>query len=452
MDTPICKILPIKSFYKEIRGQEVSQAFAEEAKKITPRMVLSHTTGIPITGTPRFDFEPGTQFAYGNTALQYLQEAIAPKNGKSLDVLAEEEVFKPLKMNESSFLPPAKEGVKPEANAANSLHTTPSDFARLAQAWMAEKDCALVKMSVDPTSENQKGSPSSRYILTDTGFFYYNKRRDDIEEIKLDKAGAALADLHNRFAEATEDRPIDSLSTNQLKQITTITGHTNPLQEAFRPAISMTKDQMAQDRNVSAEDKEHLAWGLGLGLQLDDTGEVTTAFHSGDMNQWRGWFAMDLKEKSAVVYFANGNAEKNGSGHGYGHVLADVIIAPRIELQHGLDCFFKKWGMARNVEDGWKDREEAEVALIHEYVGSREKTKVEDIPLEHGASEAPQIALETTHANPLPLEVARDIRQRFSSTLQDARLGEAASAKAVEGAEVSEDYRSPSPFKNTPNP
>ena len=86
---------------------------------------------------------------------------------------------------------------------------------------------------------------------------------------------------------------------------------------------------------VAEEDRQHLAWGLGLGLQLDDTGEVTTAFHSGDMNQWRGWVAMDVKAKSAVVYFANGDDAKNGSGQGYGHVLADLIVSPEVELTHG---------------------------------------------------------------------------------------------------------------------
>ena len=67
----------------EFYGKEISSEFSVEAKKITPRMVLSHTTGIPINGAPRVNFEPGTQYAYGNTALYYLQKAIEIKTGQS---------------------------------------------------------------------------------------------------------------------------------------------------------------------------------------------------------------------------------------------------------------------------------------------------------------------------------------------------------------------------------
>lgn len=105
LDTSIHEILPIETFYKDFLGQVVSLEFAAEAKKITSRMVLSHTTGIPITGAPRFDFEPGTQYAYGNTALYYLQKAIEKQMGRSLESLAQAEVFTPLGMVHSSFYP-----------------------------------------------------------------------------------------------------------------------------------------------------------------------------------------------------------------------------------------------------------------------------------------------------------------------------------------------------------
>lgn len=375
LDTPISEILPIDDFYRDVLGTEVGREFSEQAKKITARMVLSHTTGIPINGAPRVDFEPGTQYAYGNAALYYLQKAIEKQTGQSLETLAQAEVFSPLGMTHSSFLPPAKEGSTPQAIAANSLHTTASDYARFAAAWMEEKDCSLVKMSVAPTPENQKDSASSRYILTETGFFYYNKSKGTVQTIELDEAGSKLADLHSQFSDVTEDKPIERLSDKALSEITAVTGHTNPLQEAFRPAIPLTKDQWAIDMGVAEEDRQHLAWGLGLGLQLDDTGEVTTAFHSGDMNQWRGWVAMDVKEKSAVVYFANGSDAKNGSGHGYGHVLADAIVAPEVELTHGLDWFFQKFGVSRDVEPGWKAKEETDTAHIGAYVRSCFQTR-----------------------------------------------------------------------------
>ncbi|MDR3503668.1 MAG: serine hydrolase [Legionella sp.] len=431
LDSPISKILPIDEFY----GKEISSESSLEAKKITPRMVLSHTTGIPINGAPRVDFEPGTQYAYGNTALYYLQKAIEKQTGKLLKTLAEDEIFIPLGMGLSSFLPPAKSGLIP--HAANSLHTTASDYARFAAAWMQEKDCSLVKMSDVPTAENQKDSASSCYILTETGFYYNNKSKGIVQEIDLDEAGFKLAELHDSFSHVTDARPIERLSDKALSQITTITGHTNPLQEAFRPAISLTEDQWAIDMGVAEEDRQHLAWGLGLGLQLDDTGEVTTAFHSGDMNQWRGWVAMDVKEKSAVIYFANGDDAKNGSGHGYGHVLADVIVSPEVKLTHGLNWFFQKFGVSRDVQPGWKAKEERDTALIDTYVES--------------CLVSPPKPLKETR-EPASLEAAREKMQQYRSTLEDTKRREPGATIAVEGDVVVDNHKSPSPFQITPKP
>lgn len=443
LDTPISALLPtdeakLKTFYENVFNpgnnldRAVSNAFIEKAKQMTPRMVLSHTTGIPINGAPRVDFEPGSQYAYGNTALYYLQKAIENKTRKSLETLAQAEVFGPLGMTHTSFLPPDKEGSTPQAN---SLHTTASDYALFVAAWMQEKDCGLEKMSITPTHENQKDSESSRYILTETGFFYYNKSKGTVQTIELDEAGSKLAASHSQFSHVTEGSPVEKLSDKELSQITTITDHTNPLQEAFRPAISLTEDQWAIDMGVSEEDRQHLAWGLGLALQLDNTGEVTTAFHSGDMNQWSGWVAMDMKEKSAVIYFSNGDDAKNGSGHGY--VLADVIVAPEVELTHGLDWFFQKFGVSKDVENGWKPKEEAETARIDTYVRS--------------CLASPPKPLKETRAF-AALEGARERMQHYRSATGDARLSESGSSATLERDKIVEGHKAPSPFQITPKP
>lgn len=237
LDTPISEILAtdeaeLKTFYEKVFNpgnnpdRAVNDAFIKKAKQMTPRMVLSHTTGIPIHGAPRVDFDPGTQYAYGNTALYYLQKAIENKTRKSLETLAQAEVFKPLGMTHTSFLPPTKDGSTPQPIAANSLHTTASDYARFAAAWMQEKDCGLSKIFITPTPENQKDSESSRYILTETGFFYYNKSKSTVQTIELDDTGSKLAALHSQFSHVTEGRPVERLSDKELSQITTITGHT----------------------------------------------------------------------------------------------------------------------------------------------------------------------------------------------------------------------------------
>ncbi len=75
---------------------------------ITARMVLNHTTGLPnLDGTKskvKFLFDPGTNFKYSGHAYLYLQRVIEKITGKHLNELANEFVFQPLKMVDSSYV------------------------------------------------------------------------------------------------------------------------------------------------------------------------------------------------------------------------------------------------------------------------------------------------------------------------------------------------------------
>lgn len=464
LDTPISEILPIQDFYKNDLGKEVSKDFIEEANKITPRMVLSHSSGIPINGAPRLEFPPGTAYSYGNTALYYLQKAIEKDQNMSLEKLAKAEIFQPLNMTHSSFVAPGS--TEDKSHAANTLHTTPSDYALLTSAWM--QVCGLIKMSENPTNENQKDSITSRYILTETGFFYYNKLDNTLHQIKLDQS--KLEELQDRFAEVTEDKPINSLSDEQLAEVTSVTEHTHKnetLHEAFKPQISLMTDQWAKDLKVSDKDRQHLAWGLGFGLQLDEQGKVTTAFHSGDMNQWRGWVAMDMETKSSVVLLANGNEELNKSPHGYGHVLAELIVGPEVKLEHAFNWFFQKFGLAKNVEPGWKEGEEERTAVIGKYVESRlsalnssaelkktlvmEPTRKDNLSDLGNESEDRAMTLEHKHSTETNkvAPTGQEITQRFKSrVLEEIRPVDPVATESQQGKE----HSSPSPFQTTLKP
>ncbi len=83
-------------------------------------------------------------------------------------------------------------------------------------------------------------------------------------------------------------------------------------------------------------------------LQGDENGEVTHAFHSGDMNQWRSFAVINIKEKTDIVFFAN---SKNGL------ILADQILSSVGNFKYGLNSIFQKFGFARNLEPGWQDKE-----------------------------------------------------------------------------------------------
>lgn len=76
-------------------------------EKITARMVLRHTTGLPNWGDDKFAkliFTPDSIFSYSGEGFQYLQRVVEKLTNKSLNEIAQQEVFTPLHMNSSSYM------------------------------------------------------------------------------------------------------------------------------------------------------------------------------------------------------------------------------------------------------------------------------------------------------------------------------------------------------------
>lgn len=143
LDTPLWTILE----YPRL-------AHDERARSITPRMVLSHTTGLPNWGGDPLELNagPGEAWGYSGEGFVYLQRAMETLSGRSLQEMAAAEVFEPLGMDASSYvwrdsydalkatghddLGRPGDGIrKPgDANAASSLHTTAKDYAHFLAA------------------------------------------------------------------------------------------------------------------------------------------------------------------------------------------------------------------------------------------------------------------------------------------------------------------------------
>lgn len=126
-------------------------------KKITPRMVLSHTSGFPnwrnggrqAGGPISVHFEPGSDFRYSGEGFYFLQQVVEKLTSVTTEEFMQSRLLRPLGMHSSSYIwQPAydtlaaaghnREGDIPErerriyktANAAFTLYTTPSDYAR----------------------------------------------------------------------------------------------------------------------------------------------------------------------------------------------------------------------------------------------------------------------------------------------------------------------------------
>jgi len=138
-------------------------------KKITARMCLNHTTGLPnvrwinvstgeqdTVGTMRIYFEPGTRYAYSGEGMKLLQLVIEEITGTTVEVLAQNKIFKPFGMTRTGYiwydhfddnfatghltdnqLNPKKKRKTPVASG--SLVTAISDYSRFIEQVMQQK-------------------------------------------------------------------------------------------------------------------------------------------------------------------------------------------------------------------------------------------------------------------------------------------------------------------------
>jgi CubicO group peptidase (beta-lactamase class C family) len=140
LDRPLAEILPFDKL-----------ANNPQSKRITARMILSHSAGIPHTCTDGSGLvaTPAKEFHYSPAGYDYLQKVIEKATGLTLNEFVTREVFKPLGMTRSAYYfredfvgnsvyghspkGPAKHisfMSEQQQSAAASLLTTASDYAQ----------------------------------------------------------------------------------------------------------------------------------------------------------------------------------------------------------------------------------------------------------------------------------------------------------------------------------
>ena len=154
LDVPLYRYLP----YTDI-------AYDDRYKKITARMVLTHTTGFPNwrssdpEGKLKLQFNPGSAFNYSGEGYQYLAKVMAhllQTDDDGLEHYFQQKIANPLNMQHTQYIPdantlsrkamPYKKGQRislgkksNEFGAAYSIHTEALDYARWLQALMDKK-------------------------------------------------------------------------------------------------------------------------------------------------------------------------------------------------------------------------------------------------------------------------------------------------------------------------
>ena len=155
-------------------------------KKLTTRLILSHQTGFPNwrwmneSNKLNFQFEPGTKYQYSGEGMEYLRKALEKKFNKSLQQLANELIFQPIKMTDTKYIwdknvdtkrlaigynknGNAYETIKNKTpNAADDLLTTIEDYGNFLVSVM--NGDGLTKKVFEEMTSNQVASTKGKHF------------------------------------------------------------------------------------------------------------------------------------------------------------------------------------------------------------------------------------------------------------------------------------------------
>ncbi len=169
-------------------------------KKLTTRIILSHQSGFPNwrwmndTKKLNFQFDPGTKYQYSGEGMEYLRKGLEKKFNKSLQQLASDLIFRPLKMSDTRYVwddhidtlrlaigydknGKAYDTVKNKTpNAADDLLTTIEDYGKFLVSVM--NGDGLQENVFEEMTKNQVASSKGKHF--GLGFEIYDLGKGDI--------------------------------------------------------------------------------------------------------------------------------------------------------------------------------------------------------------------------------------------------------------------------------
>jgi CubicO group peptidase (beta-lactamase class C family) len=250
----------------------VAEANTPRMKRVTPRHVLSHTTGLPNwrqqPGLLDPAVDPGTEFRYSGEAYFYLQRVVEALSGKPFTRLMREQVLDPFDMKQSSFV------------------WLPEFESRMAAGYDGQENRLDVQAAI---------GRRTMVIAQDWG--------KPLTEWRYEDSARAVALLNPQWPAV----PLYMVPNAAASLFTTITDYAKFLARlvALPPAQGLDLDGATRRVMVSPQVRLNSAlhWGLGWGIQRDEHGEVL--WHWGANNSFRNFVIADPANDRAIVVLTN---------------------------------------------------------------------------------------------------------------------------------------------------
>jgi CubicO group peptidase (beta-lactamase class C family) len=260
LDRPLFEYLP------------TPEANNAKMKRVTPRHVLSHTTGLPNwrqqPGALEPSNDPGKTFSYSGEAFFYLQRVVEAVTRKPFARVMREQVFDPLHMKDSSYV------------------WLPEFESQMAAGYDGQENRLDVQAAIGRRTleiAEQWGTP-----LTDWRF---------------EEAARAVPLINPQWPPL----PLYMVPNAATSMLTTVGDYAKFLARLVSPAGARGLDLSPAARRVMMSTQVRLnsalSWGLGWGIQRDEHGEVL--WHWGANNSFRNFVIADTVNHRAVVVFTN---------------------------------------------------------------------------------------------------------------------------------------------------
>lgn len=190
LDEPVSRILPDgyphrQNIFSLKATPIIDQVSVDVLRRITPRQLLMHTAGFrnwSPSGPLALEFAPGSRWQYSGEGYVLLQKVMETATGRSLQQLAERDVFEPLGLASTAFK--TTDAIKPHLVpgsprqlrfpyeiAASSLYTTAGDYARFV-AGLLNNHAMLEATIAEPVGLPASGTgfPQSTHLAWGLGW------------------------------------------------------------------------------------------------------------------------------------------------------------------------------------------------------------------------------------------------------------------------------------------